>query len=721
MPTQAELGTIRKLSQYRPFERGGRDALEAQEDLLLAALAEAGGWIDGVRGCREAITTLFNLVFDDVEIARALNSLLKEGRIYRERTGFALTEDEAARLESVAGESVAEGDLALSEWFVAIAERFPGLSERDEQCLREDLETYLRVVIQRHGAEAALLLYPDDADAQRLYDDLEQLGFDFLPERPNRLSTIRQFALSQFMRQPTETQAVFLSRILNTGYFWTVLSIDPEGARLVQQLAKGQRVYLDTNFVFRILGIQGPHYIRPAEILLERTLAAGYETCVTPWTIDELKRRLHASREFLKQYPVPPREYAALAADATSDDDFVTLYWRRVREEPGLTVDDFLGYFDEVSAHLAAMRIPTRDEGCVAVSARHTDIADEVAILERVTRSGRERPLLTLQHDAKHRLLIEKRRGDANRTFATAGSWFLTYDSVLPRYDNLARQGTSELPFCVTAGSWFQVVEAFNPKSGDLSQVLADLLASPYVRYRRTLSKQSAQAIVARTHLHSDGTPELAARVFMNTAALEQIEQASTPDEESEKIDNALLAAAREIQEEARLASLQAQEARERAAQAEKDAAERVNQAQKEQQEAVAREHQLRDEAVRNEAARSQEALRNEAARAALAKDAAEARHRAELDVAQRTIARQDALARRTRRRQRLAGFFVVAFVVFVAISLAGGFHKAWGYVLAFAVLLGIAAGVDQLLNRGDPIPGEDPERDLTSTSTGQT
>ena len=208
----------------------------------------------------------------------------------------------------------------------------------------------------------------------------------------------------------------------------------------------------------------------------------------------------------------------------------MTLYWRRVREEPGLTVDDFLGYFDEVSAHLAAMGITTRNEGCVAVSARHTDIADEVAILERVTRTGRERPLLTLQHDAKHRLLIERRRGDANRTFATAGSWFLTYDSVLPRYDNLARQGTSQLPFCVTAGSWFQVVEAFNPKSGDLSQVLADLLASPYVRSRRTLSKRVCPSDRrARTRLHSDGTPELAARVFMNTAALEQIEQASTP------------------------------------------------------------------------------------------------------------------------------------------------------------------------------------------------
>ena len=288
----------------------------------------------------------------------------------------------------------------MAEWLGLVGEQFPGLSDEDERCLREDLDVYLRTVIQRHGAEAALLLYPDDAQAQRLYEDIESLGFEFLEQRSSRLHKVRGFALSQFMRSPTDAQRAFLSQNLSTGYFWTVLSIDPEGARLVQKIAAGQRVYLDTNFIFfifRLLGIQGPRYIRPAQILLERTQGAGYETCVTPWTVDELRGRLRSSREFLKQYPVPPSEYAALAADATSDDDFVTFYWRRVRDEPGLKVDDFLAYFDEVEDHLAALQIPVRSEGCQAVDQRHQDIADEVALLEGATHGGRQRGLRTLQ------------------------------------------------------------------------------------------------------------------------------------------------------------------------------------------------------------------------------------------------------------------------------------------------------------------------------------
>lgn len=507
------------------------------------------------------------------------------------------------------------------------------------------------------------------------------------------------------MRTPTDAQRAFLSQNLSTGYFWTVLSIDPEGARLVQELAQGQRVYLDTNFVFRVLGIQGPHYIRPAQILLERTQAAGYETSVTPWTVEELKRRLRASREFLRRYPVPPSEYAALAADATSDDDFVTMYWRRVRDEPGLKVDDFLEYFEEVETHLTAMSVPTRSEGCDAVTKRHQDIHDEVVILERATHGGRERPLRTLQHDVKHRLLIEKRRGDANRTFATAGAWFLTYDSVLPRYDNIARSGSSELPFCVSAGSWFQVVEAFNPKSGELGQVLADLLASPYVRYRRTLSKEAAQAIVARTHLHADGTPELAARIFMNSAAVDEIDKAATPEEQVEKIDNALIAAAREVQEEARLAKEQAEEAKARAAVAEAAADERAREAERQQADAIERERALRDEAVRNEAARGDEALRNEIARADQRRADQDAQHQRDVDAANRRAARQGAIARRTRRRLRLGVSLVVGVVIFTVVGLAVGLDAAWTYVVGFGVLLSVLAGIDQFANRSDPVP----------------
>ncbi len=594
---------------------------------------------------------------------------------------------------------MAIADKAIAEWLVGIAERFPGVSEEEEACLREDLEQYLKVAIQRHGAEAALLLYPDEAE--RLYEDLEEMGFGFLPPRSRRLQELRQFALQQFMRDPTDAQRTFLSQNLNTGYFWTVLSIDPEGARLVQQLAHGQRIYLDTNFIFRLLGIKGPRHIRPAELLLQLTQQAGYEAAVTPWTIEELRRRLSVSRDFLKQYNVPPSEYASLAADATSDEDFVTIYWRRVKDEPGLKVDDFLAYFEEVEAHLEARQVYMRREGCEAVNLRHKDVHDEVTILEQVTHGGRQRPLKTLEHDAKHRLLIEKRRGDAHRTFATAGCWFLTHDSVLPRYDSYARQGASEIPFCVSAAAWFQIVEAFTPKSEDLGQALADLLTSPYVRYRRTLSKSSAQAIAARTHLHTDGTPELAAHVFMNTAALDEIETASTPEEQVEKIDNALLAAATEVKEEACRAREQAETAQARAREREEAADERVRQVQREYEATLAQERALREEAIKNEAERGERALREAASQSEAELTTERERLGAEVAREKRRADSQAAEAQRARIRLRFGVIFIGAIVLFVVLGLVVGLDDAWEFIVGAAGLITVTGFLYALANRG--------------------
>ena len=62
-------------------------------------------------------------------------------------------------------------------------------------------------------------------------------------------------------------------------------------------------MYLDTNFVYRLLGVQGPRYVRAAEAILRATQAAGYVCAVTPWTIAEYRLSLDRSKRYLERYP----------------------------------------------------------------------------------------------------------------------------------------------------------------------------------------------------------------------------------------------------------------------------------------------------------------------------------------------------------------------------------------------------------------------------------
>jgi hypothetical protein len=687
VPAPADLAAIRALSQYRPFEGGGESTRDAQDDLVLAVLAEAGGSVAKVAECRSHLDVLFRLRLEEVTVAAALARLIKSGSVNRLTTGgYELSAEELERLQAVAAESQDVAHEALDEWRTMLADRWPlTTAELDE--LEESLRKYLHTVLRRHGVEASLLLYPDSEEAQNLYAELEAEGFSFLPPIAPALREVRDFALSYFVRHPTDAQRKYLAQNLNAAYFLTVLSIDPDGARLITEIARGQRVYLDTNFVFRLLGIQGPRYIKPTETILRETRDAGYDCVVTPWTIAEFKESLRRSREFLMKYPIPPSEYAAIAAEATSDENFVTAYWRRVRSGH-LSVADFMEKYDEIETLLSDRGILIESEGCTTVDKQQDAINDDMSVLEN-TIHGRARHPALIEHDVKHRLLVKRLRGNSVRNFSNAGYWFLTYDTVLPRYDRIAAAGSGDLAFCVSASAWFQIVDAFRPKTDDPGQSLADMLASPYVRYRRTLSQEAALGIVARVHEYSDGTPELAARIMMNSAAVHEIDNATSDEDRTEKIDSAILEAAKQAQEEARRDRKVAQQERVRADEIERSAQELLREAQTEYADDLGRTKLLGDEALRLEKERSERALRE-----------AEERHQRELKERERVAEAKDRELWKARRRLFRLIAFILAIVVFLALDLAFGLRTTWAVIVAVVTLLGLGIPLDAIANR---------------------
>ncbi len=649
-----DLKTIRALSQYRPFEGGGASVLDAHADLALAALAEAGGQCADLQALREAVDTLFQIDLSEISIAYAVSQLIKEGRISRAGSGYTFVETEAARLEAVAAASQAIADEALAEWRQHLVETWTLTGEQLDR-LTGELGLFLRTVMRRHGAEASLLLYPESERSQQLYSSIEAEGFKFLPK--SDIGEIRDQALSDFIRNPTEAQKAYLAQNLNTAYFLTILSIDPDGARLVTSLVEGQRVYLDTNFLYRLLGVQGPRYVKPAEAILKTTQTAGYQTAITPWTLDEFRESVRRARDFLERYPIPPGEYAAVAARVTTDENFVSAYWRQVRS--GVKAQDFFDYYAEIETHVNQRDIQVISDGCKAIDAQVDEVTDQISILAKASH-GRYRHPALLEHDVKHRMLVRRLRGQGNRMFSNAGYWFLTHDTVLPRYDHHA-SSAGELGFCVSAGAWFQIVEAFRPKTKDPEQSLADMLASPYIRYRRPLSQKTALEIVGRVDQYEDGT-----------------------------------AAAREAQEEAREARELAEEERQRADKAARLAKERAEAAEKRAAEAIAAAEAGSRTELAGAEARAAEAIKNEELRAAQAIAGEKARHEQELAQKEKELGIERGRARIARRRLLFFIAFVLAVVSFLLLDLAVGLASAWAALVAVAVLVGLALGVSQ-------------------------
>jgi hypothetical protein len=405
-----DLTTIRRLSQYRPFERGGAHARETKEDLILAAIAEAGGSCTSVSDCASTIGTLWGLNYDALELGDPINHLIRDGRVVRDNAGaLALSSEENRRLQGAAAASDAAQREAMEHWHAGILARWPGTATDELKTFDRVLERFLHAMVRQHGAESALLMDPGNPAADALLAAPDAKAQALAGIAPQEFADRAEWALSIFMREASDAQRAYLSETLNTAYFVTSLTLDPEGGRLIKNIAEGQRVYLDTNFVYRLLGVQGPRYVKTAEIILRATQDAGYVCAVTPWTVEEYRLSLERSRRYLERYPIPPDEFASLAADVTSVEDFVTSYWRQVRETQ-LSITDYVAYYSEVETHLTQRGIATLDEGTKAIDAQKQLVDAETTILVRVL-AGKWRHPELIAHDVKHRLLIKRLRG----------------------------------------------------------------------------------------------------------------------------------------------------------------------------------------------------------------------------------------------------------------------------------------------------------------------
>jgi predicted nucleic acid-binding protein len=374
---------VRRLAQYRPFAHEGLDARLALRDLILAAAVEGDGSIASLGECRDTCQTLWGLEVEIDELRSAFSELIREGQLEKQDGGYVLAAGVKAEVDlTLRRESTERERLAFEEWERTLKSIRAGLTDEEIALLRSDLEVWLRQLMLRHGVESALLLYPENPRAQEMLNQLEEMGLDFLPARSRGLEALREQAFALFVRQPTENQRILLANLMNTSYFLTVLSLDPGAKQLMEEVARGQRVYLDTNIVYRLLNLQTARQFLSTQRMLHLTTELGYSLAVTPWTIQELRTSLERARTYLKSKAVPPGELAALAAAATTDENFITAYWRRLKDKP-VSVDDFFDFYNEIEEHLAVHGVEVVNEGTLAVDRDEAGIDEQLGIIQR--------------------------------------------------------------------------------------------------------------------------------------------------------------------------------------------------------------------------------------------------------------------------------------------------------------------------------------------------
>ena len=385
---------------------------------------------------------------------------------------------------------------ALVDWEIAVRRTFPQLDGTDIAEFKAQLRPWLDRALMLHGAESGLLLHPESQYCERLVKSMANVNLGFLPDCREELKRFRPGAFRLLVRNPTEAQRGFLSRLLNTAFYSTVLSIDPRAKELANAEFSRVVLYLDTNFLYSVLGVGGSTEAYAANRFLELCRQLGVSLRISPWTADELRTSIASSQRNVAKFSQTQRA-ASVMASVTGEKGFVSAYWRAARDD-NADAATFFGKFTHFQRFLDELGIHEHPEAVPVIEADVDAIREHASPLEGMYGPG-NKDRVVIEHDAKMRMLIEHLRNENGVAagYTDVTYWFITESTRLPTYARIpvGEYQRPEYPFCILAATWAQIMRAMVPRTADMDSMLVGLFNSPYVGYRPAVPDSSLAAL----------------------------------------------------------------------------------------------------------------------------------------------------------------------------------------------------------------------------------
>lgn len=536
---------IRRLCYFVPIEDKNL-GISCHEHLIKQSMALGGLGRYTIQDIIKSIQGFFNLEFEEEEIELAIKGLLESGVIKLSGDEYLLNVEKKKEAEESLKDFLDFENKIKDQWINEIQKKHKNLNEREIDFLLNDLDMFLLKICERHGVECISLLYAEKTEIEEYLGDVSDDIFSMLPERSNKINNVRFAEFSAFFVNATTERKVYISRLLNNTFLIYMLHIDKECSALIRLHFEGTKIYLDTNFIYRLLGLHGELKQKAAIRGLEIAKELGFIFRVSIRTINEWEASRKNSKRIMERNNDFPPDVSKTVSGYV-DNDFVKGYMRE-SAETGVSIDDYFELFMHIEGLLKEYGVVVSDYLCKDVE-NDPQLKNEISILNTATNNSKEP--LKAEHDAFHRLLILKHRGGKKlNSFIDANAWFLTLDTILPKYDRIARKGSEGIPFCIQANQFIQLLRPLIPRTKDFDETFADLFTSPYIRVFGGVPVDIAMKILGRIKKYSCYSPEFVVKVLTNRHLTNQLKETDEEKEIDEIIDSAAAKAANDFEKE---------------------------------------------------------------------------------------------------------------------------------------------------------------------------
>lgn len=536
-------------------QTGGLEVLDA---LVQGAICE----VMDLRGVAALLTSgdvlkqivaAAGLEYDQSEVIASLERLERNGLLtFKDPShrAFVFSDTRYFELKAAVAAREAVTERVESEWKEGLAERH-GLDGDAASQLWAALERFIAALVHDRAEEAAAFLYMTDQMGQVRFYSVLQGSLPVIEDLVSEdLAPLAREEIIRFFDPSNRLCVDYLADRLHAAFYFHLLNLDPSAAQLVRGKISNKTLYLDTNVLYRLLGLHGPALAFAPAKAVEVSKQLGCRLVVAQETINEFIRSLRSEVNKIRLVPLKRDTYARLAAEHPSDDlEFMQAFYRELNSGRISTADEFERKYSNVKVFLDEWGVEL-DE-VVGTDQDRSDPSYQELFSELNNWHRMEKPLESIDHDVVLLRHIDRLRGSVPQVAGDVRYWLLTYDRRLTVF--AVHQATDErLPSCMLLDDWMQITRPFLPRTPEYESAFVAMLRHPLLlqQSRKAVPFEHVVGALNRLERYRELPPKVVAAMVADTEFVRRLRAARSEQDEKNLIELQVERASRKIAEE---------------------------------------------------------------------------------------------------------------------------------------------------------------------------
>ncbi len=514
---------------------------EVLRQLLLQCLVLfEGETSSGVQGFSAVFKTFFGLELSGQRIQSALDSLVAEAQVILlpGSAKYSANPIFRSRVEARIKSAQSLQENVKEAWFLQCTSKFSAFDrEQAWKCLQQ----YLTKLFRRHGIQTVQLL---DARAKGGDDNTSLLKASLDEVLTDKCETEKQrediegsihLFVSTVGTDPDRTN--FIVQLADGAFSYYSLSAPPEVAARLRSKLKELTLFLDTNFLFGLLGL----HVNPFDAVSEELISAivnnklPFKLRYHEATLLEMRRTIIGITSHLKGRHWP-QALSRAAANAT----YVSSIERKFHEvNAKQTVDPeiFFEPYEHPDVLLADHGILIFRQPDVRLEER-SDLINQYK--EYLASRRREKPYEAIDHDMTVLDCVRHQRSKAMSSL-DAKALMITCDTVLSKFDWQELRSDKEMACTVLPNQFLQLLRPFVPSSPEFDRSFAESFAIAEFR-SISLSAEACSKLLSLLASYKDVKEETVSALLANDLLLENLKKSKDDKQFKLLVDAALVA-----------------------------------------------------------------------------------------------------------------------------------------------------------------------------------